>query len=179
MESVSLYLRKRPEAVSKSLLQNFSAMSIIKGVSSLFLFSGLILSCNSGNPSHTETDTEKIKTEVSGAEKDFEKMAAEKGIAEAFEFYADSNAVIKRQNDSLIRGKANIRNYYSADYFKSASVKWSPDSIDVAGDGSLAWTYGKYNWESKDSTGKLTVYKGVFHTVWKHQKDGSWKYVWD
>ena len=31
----------------------------------------------------------------------------------------------------------------------------------------------------KDSTGKTNENRGAFHTVWKKQKDGSWRYVWD
>jgi len=122
---------------------------------------------------------DKASQEIAQAEKDFEKMAAEKGIAEAFWYYADSNAVIKRGNDSLIQGKENIKNYYSADYYKTASVTWSPDFIDVSDKGDMAYTYGKYIWQAKDSSGKTNEFKGVFHTVWKRQKDGNWKYVWD
>lgn len=122
---------------------------------------------------------EEAKTGIAQAEKDFEKMAAEKGIAEAFEFYADSNAVIRRSNDSLIHGKENIRKFYSAGYFKTASVKWSPDFVDAAENGDMGYTFGKYTWQSKDSSGKLNEATGIFHTVWKKQKDGTWKYVWD
>ncbi len=136
----------------------------------------LMFSCNSNKQQDVAATA---KDEVAKAEKDFEAMAAEKGIAEAFWFYADSNAVIKRGNDSLIIGKQGIRNYYTAPYFKTASVKWSPDFVDVSDDGTLGYTYGKYTWQSKDSTGKITESKGIFHTVWKKQSDGSWKYVWD
>ncbi|MEP7107947.1 MAG: hypothetical protein ABI760_08190 [Ferruginibacter sp.] len=129
----------------------------------------------------TETNnlSEEAKKEIAKAEKDFEKMAAEKGIAEAFWYYADSNAVIKRGNDSIIRGKAGIKNFYEAGYFKTAIVKWSPDFIDAAQDGEMGYTFGKYYWESKDSSGKINEARGIFHTVWKKQPDGSWRYVWD
>jgi len=43
----------------------------------------------------------------------------------------------------------------------------------------LAYTYGKYTWQIKDTQGKITKYQGIFHTVWKKQSDGTWKYVWD
>lgn len=124
-------------------------------------------------------DPETSKKEIADTEKAFETMAKEKGIAEAFAFYADSNAVIKRRNDSLIQGKDAIRNFYEDDFYKTASVTWSPDFIEVSPDGNLGYTYGKYLWQSKDSTGKTNEAKGVFHTVWKKQKDGSWRYVWD
>ena len=128
---------------------------------------------------NSKADPEKVKNEIAQVEKDFEKMAAEKGIAEAFWYFADSNAVLRGGNDSLIRGKEGIRKFFSADRFKNASVKWSPDFIDVAEKGDMGYTYGKYVWQSKDSTGKIEESRGVFHTVWKKQKDGSWKFVWD
>ena len=122
---------------------------------------------------------EGTKKEIRDAEKAFETMAAEKGVAEAFWFYADSTAVIKRQNDTLIHGKDAIRNYYSGDFYKNASVKWSPDFIDVSSNGDMAYTFGKYVWKSKDSSGNPIEFTGVFHTVWKRQLNGEWKYVWD
>ena len=126
-----------------------------------------------------KVDKEAIKKEIYQAERDFEKMAIEKGVTEAFYFFADNSAVIKRQNDTLISGKENIKDFYAKRENKKASVSWAPDFIDVSEDGSLGYTYGKYVWKVTDDSGKVTEYKGVFHTVWKRQKDGSWKYVWD
>ena len=122
---------------------------------------------------------ETLKAEVSKAEDDFKNLAQAKGIHEAFYTFADSNAVIKRENDTLIHGKENIKNYYSNLKFKKASVTWKPDFVDISDDGTLAYTYGKYVWTVKDSLENKKDFKGIFHTVWKKQKDGSWKYVWD
>ena len=142
---------------------------------SVLAFAATISSCNQSPVNNQE----KLRNEIANAEAAFEKMASEKGIAEAFWFFADSNAVIKRANDSLIRGKEGIRKFYSAYYFKTASLKWSPDFIDVSDDGNLGYTYGKYRRQSTDSSGKVNEATGIFHTVWKKQSDGSWKYVWD
>lgn len=136
----------------------------------------IAVSCNDDDD---KKEMANAKEEIIQAEKDFAKMSADKGIAEAFWFYADSMAVIKRQNDTLIHGRDAIRKYYSSDFYKTASVSWSPDFVDVAEEGDMGYTYGKYTWQSKDSTGKLQEFKGVFHTVWKKQQDGTWKYVWD
>ncbi|HEY4617747.1 MAG TPA: DUF4440 domain-containing protein [Flavobacterium sp.] len=136
----------------------------------------VVCSCNSDKNQKTELQ---LKAEITEAEKDFEKMVSEKGIAEGFYQFADSEAVIKRENDILIIGKNNIRKYYSDPKYKTASVSWTPDFVQVSKDGDLGYTYGKYVWTSKDSLGKEHVSKGIFHTVWKKQNDGSWKYVWD
>jgi len=122
---------------------------------------------------------EDIKNEIFLTEKAFEKMTSEKGIAEAFYHFADKNAVIKRENDTLIKGNDNIKIYYEKKGLKDAVVTWTPDFIDVSESGDMAYTYGKYLWKIKDNDGSVVEYKGVFHTVWKRQKDKSWKYVWD
>ncbi|MFI5129638.1 MAG: YybH family protein [Chitinophagales bacterium] len=142
------------------------------------LVSSFLSSCQTSDKDKEDL-TEQSKKEIMQAEKDFETMAAEKGIAEAFWFYADSNAVIKRQNDTLIHGKEQIKQYYSADFYKAATVKWTPDFVDASSNADVGYTYGKYTWQSKDSTGKPIEFKGVFHTVWKKQNNGEWKYVWD
>jgi ketosteroid isomerase-like protein len=128
----------------------------------------------------TETpNPEALKAEVFKAEDDFKNMAQAKGIQEAFYTFADSNAVIKRDNDSLIQGKEAIKVFFNDPKFKKASVTWKPDYVDVSSDGTLAYTYGKYVWTTTDSVGNKKDFKGRFHTVWKKQKDGSWKFVWD
>ena len=144
----------------------------------LVLATALLAGCAENNTASTDEKQKAIQA-IATAEKDFQKMTVDKGIAEAFWFYADSNATIKRQNDTLIHGKDAIRNYYSDPSYGNASVTWSPDFTEASEDGSFGYTYGNYTWQSKDSTGKTTEFKGVFHTVWKKQADGSWKYVWD
>ncbi|HMU47471.1 MAG TPA: hypothetical protein PKC72_13950 [Chitinophagaceae bacterium] len=143
----------------------------------IIIFSLFILSCH--NKENISGNQEKAIEEIANAEKDFEKMAKEKGIMEAFWYFADSNAVIKRANDSLIKGKEGIRNYYSDPYFKTASVTWMADFIDASESSDMGYSYGSYVWQSKDSTGQTKESKGIFHTVWKKQADGNWKYVWD
>jgi ketosteroid isomerase-like protein len=141
----------------------------------IFIFAAIFLvaSCRQTR------NKEEIKNEIFQTEKAFEKMASEKSVAEAFYFFADQNAVIKRENDTLISGKESIRAYYEKRADKNATVNWTPDFVDVSDCGTLGYTYGKYIWKSKDSTGASVEFKGVFHTVWKKQADNSWKYVWD
>ena len=124
-------------------------------------------------------DQASLEKEIFQTEKAFEKMASEKGIAEAFYYYAAEDAVIKRENDTLIIGKKNIRTYYEKINDEKTTVSWTPDYINMSADGTMAYTYGKYLWKIKDEQGEIAEYKGVFHTVWKKQADKSWKYVWD
>jgi ketosteroid isomerase-like protein len=139
----------------------------------------LLLVLSGCSPKSETKNLTYVKLEIVKAEKDFEKLVAEKGIAEGFYQFADSNAVIKRENDSLIIGKNNIKNYYQNSKYQNASVTWSPDDVAISDAGDMASSYGRYVWTFKDASGKEQVSKGIFHTVWKKQKDGSWKYIWD
>ena len=134
----------------------------MKKAALLLLTISLSVSCTTKTETNT---TEHYKSKITKAEKEFQKMVSEKGIAEGFYYFADENATIKRENDTLIIGKENIRNYYSNPKYKNATVKWSPDFISVSESGDLAYTYGKHNWSAKDSLGKTIKAKGVFHTV--------------
>ncbi len=128
--------------------------------------------------SHSKSK-EEVKNEIFQTEKAFEKMASENGIASAFYYFADENAVIKRENDTLILGKENIKIYYEKKSINNATINWTPDFINVSDCGDLGYTYGKYTRKMKDKEGKIVEHKGIFHTVWKRQKDDKWKYVWD
>ena len=133
----------------------------------------LLIACDRGK------SNEETKNEILQAEKAFERMTFEKGIAEAFYHFADENAVIKRENDTLITGKENIKIYYAKKNLTHSSVTWTPDFIGVSDGGTLGYTYGKYVWKTRKSDGSIVENKGVFHTVWKKQKDKNWRYVWD
>lgn len=117
--------------------------------------------------------------EIRKTEKQFEGDLNKVGVDFAFAKYAAPNAVIKRTNDTLIFGPEAIKLFYSGDIYKTAKAVWEPDFIDVSTDGTMAYTYGKYKWTMFDNVGKAQEYTGVFHTVWKKQPDGTWKYVWD
>lgn len=148
-------------------------MRIIK----IFLLATLLLmSCNKKS-SHIDKFYN-IENEVMQAEHDFMEMAAEKGITTAFITFCDDNAVINR-NDSLIIGKKAISDFYQNKKYKNVTLSWKPDFVEVSNSNDMAYTYGKYTYTVIDSTGHTKEYKGVFHTVWKKQLDGKWKYVWD
>ena len=139
----------------------------------LFLASKQSLSQTNASGSTALTDV------IRNTEKQFQDDLNKMGAAFAFEKYAALDAVIKRQNDSLIYGPKAIRQFYSNEIYKTAKAQWSPDYIDVSSDGTMAYTYGKYQWKMTGKSGEALEYHGIFHTVWKKQPDGAWKYVWD
>jgi ketosteroid isomerase-like protein len=118
------------------------------------------------------------RREIYNTEKAFEKMVAEKGLAEAFSYYVADSGIVSRR-DSLLQGRDAIHKFYEGRSDPTVSLKWTPDFIDVSSSCDLGYTYGKYTYSVTDSAGKVTESRGYFHTVWKKQPDGNWRFVWD
>lgn len=124
-------------------------------------------------------DSNAIKQQIFDTEKAFEAATKEIGVARAFYEFAAPDAVIQRGGDSVIKGKDAIFEYYKKHEKPNTTVTWTADFIDVSADGTLGYTYGHYEWKIKAENDSVQTLTGIFHTVWKRQPDGTWKYVWD
>ena len=135
---------------------------------------------NSCNINKKENSIEKWKSEILITEQEFTEMAQKEGISKALLTFAAEDVVVMR-NNSLIIGKESLRESFENEISESGnySLTWKPDFVDVASSGDLGYTYGKYISTTTDSIGNSKVVEGVFHTVWKRQPDGTWKFVWD
>jgi len=134
----------------------------------------LIISCT--NPSAKKL--EELKAEVFQTELNFAEMANRQGLQAAFLHFAADNAVLSR-NNKVIHGKSAIKEYFESQTLKNVNLQWKPDFIDVSKSGDMAYTYGKYTMSAISPEGDSINAQGIFHTVWKKQKDNSWKFVWD
>jgi ketosteroid isomerase-like protein len=134
----------------------------------------ILLSCNQS----ADPDFDLLKEEVRKTEMEFCQMASDSGIAAAFEFFAADNAVLLR-GDQIIKGKENIARSMESVSSNGGRLVWEPDFVDVSSSGDLAYTYGNFTYSMVSGEGDTLNSKGIFHTVWKRQEDGSWKYVWD
>lgn len=138
-----------------------------------------ILLASACNEDNSNVDRSEMIAEVRKVEKDFAAMAAAEGLAEAFSHYAAEDGVISR-GKNLHKGPKAIRAYFEANkVYTDVSLTWEPDFIDVSKSGDMAYTYGPYTFTAKDSTGFKLEDTGYFHTVWKRQENGEWKFVWD
>ena len=137
----------------------------------------LFFSCNTNME---ENNIEKWKSEIIETEQEFVEMVQKDGIPKAFLNYAADDAVLMR-NNSLIIGKEALRESYKNRKQENGKVNltWEPDFVDVALSGDLGYTYGKYVYTTTDSIGQTKKAEGIFHTVWKRQPDGKWRFVWD
>ncbi|MBK6967446.1 MAG: nuclear transport factor 2 family protein [Bacteroidales bacterium] len=134
-----------------------------------------LVACSGSNSGR---DMQALKQEIEDTELAFSRMAVDSGIEAAFRAYAAPDAVMKRGN-RLISGYDSVVDYLDKNRQKGAELSWTPDFISVSQSGDLAYTYGGYVYTFPDSSGVIHKQEGFFHTVWKRQPDGKWKFVWD
>lgn len=134
-----------------------------------------ISSCTQNNPN----EIEKWKQEIIETEHAFAEMVEKEGIPKAFVTFAADDVAVLRGKD-LIKGKDALRvSYENRTTSRDETLSWTPDFVDVSSSGDLGYTYGKYVYTSTDSLGNKQSNEGIFHTVWRRQADGTWKFVWD
>lgn len=111
-------------------------------------------------------------------EGEFMKAAAEKGSAGYMSYYAD-DAVEAPNGGPAIHGKVEIGKGMGFLDDKNNQLIWTPVGADISASADLGYTYGTYEFHSKDKSGKPGVEYGKYTSIWKKQPDGSWKVVLD
>lgn len=142
----------------------------------LMIFLSSVFFTFSCSPSCNDDETEKYIKEIKLAETAFAKTVAEHGLHAGFVQFAAEDAAILR-NNQLILGHSAIDSFYSGS--DVTGLSWTPEYIDVSRSGDLGYSYGYYSFKTLDDDAKIRQNEGVFHTVWKRQEDGKWKFVWD
>ena len=111
-------------------------------------------------------------------ENEFMKAAADHGSQGYMSYYAD-DAVEVPNGHGFLQGKTEIVKTMGFLDSPDNHLTWSPVGGGVAASGDLGYTYGTYEFSSKDKDGKPVVDHGKYTTIWKKQKDGSWKAALD
>src|ERR1700723_3925616 len=86
-------------------------------------------------------------------EAEFMKAAAEKGSQGYMSYYAE-DAVEVPNGAPLIQGKIHIAEGMGFLDDKNNRLTWTPVGADISASGDLGYTYGKYEFKSKDKEGK-------------------------
>jgi len=122
---------------------------------------------------------EKVSAEaLKQIEGEFMKAAQERGAAGYMSYYAE-DAVELPDGAPAIIGKASIAKGMGFLDDKNNRLTWSAVGADIASSGDLGYTWGNYEFLSKDKDGNQHFERGKYTTVWKKQGDGSWKVALD
>ena len=109
----------------------------------------------------------------------FNRATAARGIDGWVEFAADDAAFMPEGVD-FVRGKDAVRQAYAPMFArKGFSLTWEPIEAVVSASGDLGYTLGRWKSSAINPEGKTVTGQGKYVTIWKKQKDGSWKAVVD
>jgi ketosteroid isomerase-like protein len=131
----------------------------------------LLVSCQSeGN--------ENLHQQIIDTDRDFSKMASDKGISEAFIFYADEKVIKPSPGQQPVVGKFALLEWYKKNPANGFKLTWEPLKAEVSGQ--LGYTFGGYTLVTKTTDGlRDTTLYGNYVSIWKQKKDGTWRYVLD
>jgi uncharacterized protein (TIGR02246 family) len=109
------------------------------------------------------------------ADRDFDATTAVKGAAGWASFFAEDGKMYGADGN-LVTGRAAIRELMAPSFADPKnSLRWEPTHAAVSQGGDLGWTTGKSKRRVLGADGKVTERDGRYLTVWRKQRDGSWK----
>jgi ketosteroid isomerase-like protein len=140
----------------------------VKNLLALFLlFLLALISCKQ------PTDTKQLENEIARTDKAMSDLATHVGFLKAILLYADDDIVKFNSGSYPVIGKKDLEELYQ-DNSGPKTLTWEPLKAEVAKSGELGYTWGNWKFKQKDTT-----FYGNYFTVWKLQKDGTWKVALD
>jgi ketosteroid isomerase-like protein len=115
---------------------------------------------------------------IRAADSDFSSDATRLGTGEAFGRYAADDAQIFSPLGEFVTGPDAITASFGPRIGKSSFV-WHPVEGEMAKSGDLGFTVGNAVITVQRDDGAPVVRYSKYLTVWKRQRDGSWRYVVD
>lgn len=148
---------------------------------SLLLFALALIPCARAG------DHEKYCAELAQTEKNFCAQVGTVGLDDAFLANIGDECLDPSQ---LSLTRAEYDSKVKAARAKDASPRkpgpdagfqlvWTPTKIDVSEDGTLGYTWGRYDFTTQGKDGKADVQTGIYLTIWKRDSSGAWKIAFD
>lgn len=146
--------------------------------SSQKIIAAIVFVLASTSAAFAQTDTKNLDA-LRAADATWLKTYEAKDVDKAVALCDDQGSLLW-PNAPRATGKSDIaKATTSAFAIPDFKLEWHPDQIAVARSGELGYTSGTYTWTFKDASGKPASDKGKYLTVWKKQRDGSWKVLLD
>jgi uncharacterized protein (TIGR02246 family) len=124
-------------------------------------------------------DTQADAKALTKVDEDWSKSVATRDAEKVVSFYAE-DAIGYPPNEPVAVGRPAIKKIWTAMLADASfSISWKPVHVEVATSGDLGYTTGTYEDSAKGPDGKTVTDKGKYVSVWKKQKDGTWKSIHD
>lgn len=108
-------------------------------------------------------------------EADFARATALGGHEAFVSYFAEDG--VELQNGGGIATKSDLLK--EGPWPPGFSLSWTPVKAEMASSGDLGYTYGNYVLKMKGQDGTPVTRYGKYTSIWKKQKDGTWKVILD
>lgn len=117
--------------------------------------------------------------QIMKADADFAASVAQRNRERFLSFLADVTT-FNGGSPNELRGRDAVMKDWS-DFFVAGgpTLSWTPARAEVVGAGDLGYTTGTSILRGKGPDGSPIERHGEYLTVWRKQKDGSWKVIFD
>jgi ketosteroid isomerase-like protein len=126
-----------------------------------------------------EVESREDRRALMAVDREFAERVEQQGFRALEDFY-DEDAVYMPSFAPTVEGREKILESYRP-YYDSTTMKltWTPSRAEVSRSRDLGWTIGTYVFTRIDDKGNTIVRPGRYITIWKKQRDGTWKAVLD
>ena len=136
-----------------------------------------VVLCVLALPLVAQSDPAVVKQALLKVDKDFNAATQEHRL-DGWMQYFDEDSV--SQQAKPVVGKDAIRAALKEQWDNPEfHLTWSPDEAYPMPNGRMGYTRGHWVLTSKDEKGNPYKLTGQYLTVWKRNKQGEWKVVWD
>ena len=119
-----------------------------------------------------KTDQTENRRDLVEMERAFAKSAATKGTRDAFlEFLGDDGIIFQP-------GPVNGKKFWGERQPRKGLLSWEPVFADVSRAGDLGYTTGPWEFRPNGPEDQPVAF-GQYFTIWKKQRDGTWKVALD
>ena len=130
----------------------------------------ILFSCSTKKDSDRSSEAAK---EIFSADTAMSNLATQIGFYKALLAYADDSVIIPREGKLPMLGKYEVdTNWAQKSVIKE--LTWKPTLVKAAKSGDFGYSFGYSIYKGTDTT----TYTN-YCTIWRKQKDGSWKFVYD
>jgi uncharacterized protein (TIGR02246 family) len=136
-------------------------------------------SSSGGTPYADTMTTAELRESVMQADRDFNSDFAKRRV-EGWVSWFDTAGVQVTREGAVPKGHQQIRAHMTKAFPDTAQVlDWRPTTAEVAGDGTMAYTIGTWDFYVRGRDSASSAGSGHYLTVWRRQADKSWKVLAD
>ncbi len=130
----------------------------------------LAMSCHQQN-----VDTKAEGEEVMRLSKEWSQAASAGDVEKIIGYWAD-DAVVMSAGEPVLNGKQAIRKMVEESYkMPGFRISWQPQRVVVSESGDMAYLLENSQISFLDSTGKPFTINNKAVSIWRKQKNGTWK----